>query len=204
ALVSVRRSMLAKGDWFVQDMGVLLDPFNPHGPLPDSVRLRAHPPSKHPFAGAEANCRKALRLGPLCSVLLAGSLGAQSVYTPYTFTTLAGLAGSYGSADGTGSAARFRVPFGVATDSSGNVYVADTDNYTIRKGFLPPPELTISLSGDPPSGIVVTWPTNAAGFTLQSTTTWFQPWSGAPIPPRRLSSPARTPSPTPSPARSSF
>src|SRR6266581_2664812 len=64
--------------------------------------------------------------------LLGGSLGAQSVYTPYTFTTLAGQA-SIGSADGTGSAARFYCPSGVATDSSGNVYVADQANNTIRK-----------------------------------------------------------------------
>src|SRR5712691_9063032 len=64
--------------------------------------------------------------------LLAGSLGAQSVYTSYTFTTLAGAA-SIGSADGTGSAARFYQPSGVATDSSGNVYVADSYNHTIRK-----------------------------------------------------------------------
>src|SRR6266481_276395 len=56
--------------------------------------------------------------------LLAGSLGDQSVYTPYTFTTLAGAA-SIGSDDGPGSAARFYYPSGVATDSSGNVYVAD-------------------------------------------------------------------------------
>ncbi|MEA2345472.1 MAG: hypothetical protein QOF63_3641 [Thermoanaerobaculia bacterium] len=48
-------------------------------------------------------------------------------------TTLAGLAGSLGSADGTGSAARFGLPYGVATDSSGNVYVADSYNNTIRK-----------------------------------------------------------------------
>src|SRR2546422_1043574 len=48
-------------------------------------------------------------------------------------TTLAGLAGSPGSADGTGSAARFYGPTGVATDSSGNVYVADYYNNTIRK-----------------------------------------------------------------------
>ena len=40
-------------------------------------------------------------------------------------TTLAGLAGSLGSADGTGSAARFNYPAGVAVDSAGNVYVAD-------------------------------------------------------------------------------
>ena len=48
-------------------------------------------------------------------------------------TTLAGLAGNSGSADGTGSAARFNYPCGVAVDSAGNVYVADTGNYTIRK-----------------------------------------------------------------------
>jgi streptogramin lyase len=48
-------------------------------------------------------------------------------------TTLAGTAGASGSADGTGSAARFNVPKGVAVDGSGNVYVADTSNHTIRK-----------------------------------------------------------------------
>ncbi|MGA2867171.1 MAG: hypothetical protein ABSF95_22060 [Verrucomicrobiota bacterium] len=47
-------------------------------------------------------------------------------------TTLAGLAGSSGSGDGTGSAARFDGPFGVAVDSAGNLYVADTGNNTIR------------------------------------------------------------------------
>src|SRR2546422_457511 len=57
---------------------------------------------------------------------------AQSVYTPYTFATLAGNAG-YGSADGTGADARFNAPFGAAVDSAGNVYVADTFNHTIRK-----------------------------------------------------------------------
>src|SRR5204862_5203108 len=40
-------------------------------------------------------------------------------------TTLAGSSGVAGSADGTGSAARFYYPQALAVDSSGNVYVAD-------------------------------------------------------------------------------
>ena len=50
-----------------------------------------------------------------------------------TVTTLAGAAGMWGQTDGPGSIARFSYPFGVATDSTGNVYVADTYNNTIRK-----------------------------------------------------------------------
>ena len=53
-------------------------------------------------------------------------------------TTLAGLAGSFGSADGAGSSARFDLPQGIALDGLGNVYVADTGNRTIRKGFPAP------------------------------------------------------------------
>jgi sugar lactone lactonase YvrE len=48
-------------------------------------------------------------------------------------TTLAGLAGSPGIADGTGRAARFTSPRGVAVDGSGNVFVADTGNNAVRK-----------------------------------------------------------------------
>jgi hypothetical protein len=62
-------------------------------------------------------------------------------------TTLAGLAGSPGSADGTGSAARFNQPFGVALDRWGNVYVADTDNDTIRK--ITPAGAVTTIAGIP-------------------------------------------------------
>ena len=48
-------------------------------------------------------------------------------------STFAGLAGNPGSRDGLGSQARFCNPHGVAVDSAGNLYVADTGNDTIRK-----------------------------------------------------------------------
>ena len=50
-------------------------------------------------------------------------------------TTLAGGYGgtSGGYADGVGTASYFNDPYGVAADSSGNVYVADTYNHMIRK-----------------------------------------------------------------------
>jgi hypothetical protein len=48
-------------------------------------------------------------------------------------TTLAGTAGQLGSADGTGPAARFSSPAGVASDGAGNLYVADSSNHTVRK-----------------------------------------------------------------------
>jgi sugar lactone lactonase YvrE len=54
--------------------------------------------------------------------------------TPNGFaSTLAGLAGSYGSADGSGSTARFYGPQGIAADNTGQLFVADTANSTIRK-----------------------------------------------------------------------
>ncbi len=49
-------------------------------------------------------------------------------------TTLAGLALSYGSTNATGSAARFRFPYGIVVDSAGNLYVTDSNNQDIRKG----------------------------------------------------------------------
>jgi sugar lactone lactonase YvrE len=47
-------------------------------------------------------------------------------------TTIAGST-TAGSADGVGSNASFNSPWGVAVDTSGNVYVSDQGNFTIRK-----------------------------------------------------------------------
>jgi sugar lactone lactonase YvrE len=62
-------------------------------------------------------------------------------------TTLAGAAGTAGSDDGTGAAARFHQPTGIAVDSAGNVYVADQRNAAIRK--ITPDGTTTTLAGIP-------------------------------------------------------
>ena len=60
-------------------------------------------------------------------------------------TTLAGLAGVAGSSDGTGSVARFNAPIDLAVDASGNVYVSDTGNLTIRQ--ISPAGVVSTLAG---------------------------------------------------------
>lgn len=65
----------------------------------------------------------------------------------YEFTTLAGDPDATGSTNGTGSAAQFDWPMGVAADSNGNVYVADTSNHTIRK--ISSAGVTSTLAGTP-------------------------------------------------------
>ena len=67
-------------------------------------------------------------------------------------STFAGTAGVSGSTDGTGAAARFNAPSGVAVDSSGNLYVTDSTNQTLRK-ITPAAEVTTlaGLAGSPGS-----------------------------------------------------
>jgi hypothetical protein len=77
-------------------------------------------------------------------------------------TTLAGLARSYGYADGTGNTARFHNPMGLATDSSNNVYVADNANQVVRK--VTSAGVVTTLAGYPGSSGAADGTGNAARF----------------------------------------
>jgi len=83
--------------------------------------------------------------------------------TPAGFvSTIAGLAGTAGSSNGTGSAARFRLPTGIAVDSAGTVYVSDSLDFTIRQGMVV--VLQIARLN---TQAVLSWPTSLSGYTAQ-------------------------------------
>jgi sugar lactone lactonase YvrE len=69
------------------------------------------------------------------------------VTTAHVKTLLAGGSGLPGSADGTGSTARFRSPGCLALDAAGNLLVADTGNHTIRR--IAPDGSVTTLAGSP-------------------------------------------------------
>jgi len=73
-----------------------------------------------------------------------------------SISLLAGSIGSYGNVDGTGAAARFTAPQTLAIDGTGNLYVSDSNNATVRK-------IT-------PGGVVTTWTgvPGATGLALDS------------------------------------
>lgn len=60
-------------------------------------------------------------------------------------TTIAGIAGTYGSADGPGNTATFKTPWDVTVDANGYVYVADAFNNTIRR--ISPTDTVTTIAG---------------------------------------------------------
>jgi hypothetical protein len=84
-------------------------------------------------AAARFNSPSGVAVDGAGNVFVADNNTIRKVTPSGVVTTLAGTAGLSGSADGTGAAARFNEPLGVAVDGAGNLFVADTGNNTIRK-----------------------------------------------------------------------
>jgi sugar lactone lactonase YvrE len=128
--------------------------------------------SKNNHAAGTAKTRGILipaMLLVLCLFLCPVGLCEESL----TITTLAGQAGVEGSANGTGSAATFYNPMGVAVDSSGNVYVADYFNSSIRMITSSGVVTTLAETGNCPMGVAVDGSSNiyvADGNTISKIT----------------------------------
>jgi hypothetical protein len=67
-------------------------------------------------------------------------------------TTIAGTARQYGNADGIGGAALFNVPAEIVSDGAGNAFIADRQNFVIRKLVLATREVT-TVAGNGQKGI---------------------------------------------------
>ena len=89
---------------------------------------------------------------------------------------LAGAIGGTGYYDGTGGAARFYNPFGIATDSSGNAYIADQSNHLIRR--VTPTGVVTTLAGSPGAASFVDGTGTAARFNTPTDLTVYEPTPG--------------------------
>ena len=74
-----------------------------------------------------------------------GNNRIRRVSTAGSVSTFAG-SGAAGDRDGTGTAAAFYMPYGVAADASGNLYVGDRQNHLIRK--ISPQGVVTTLAGN--------------------------------------------------------
>lgn len=103
----------------------------------------------------QLNNPSGLAIDPAGDVLIADhNNGTIRKWTPAGVTTIAGTAGILGGADGTGAAARFAAPLGLAVDAAGDVFVTDLVGATVRK--ITPAGVVTTVAGTAgKSGIVL-------------------------------------------------
>jgi sugar lactone lactonase YvrE len=77
-------------------------------------------------------------------------------------STLAGVAETFGYADGTATTAKFYNPYGIAVDAGGNVYVTENNNHLIRK--ITPSGVVSTVAGAALSAAYVDGTGTAARF----------------------------------------
>jgi sugar lactone lactonase YvrE len=98
--------------------------------------------------------------------------------TNWIVSTVGGVAGVHGSYDGIGTNALFFAPHGLAADGSGNLYIADTDNNTLRFGRAMSPVLQISLLANQ---VILSWPVSAGNFALETAASLSPPATWTPV-----------------------
>lgn len=86
-----------------------------------------------PVSGVPKGGPRALAVGPSGYLYFFVGSSLCKVKPGNAVIPVAGLPDQDGSADGSGTAALFNFPDGLAVDASENVYVADTNNHTIRR-----------------------------------------------------------------------
>ena len=79
-------------------------------------------------------------------------------------STIGGVPGVHGTTDGIRTNALFFMPWGVAVDRAGAVYVADAYNHTIRRGA---PAILLEIASAAPGQARISWPTSPSGFRLE-------------------------------------
>ncbi len=92
-------------------------------------------------------------------ILISATAGAQTV------STVAGIAGVVGSANGPAATSSFNNPHGVASDKQGNVYVADRYGHKIRK--ITPAGVVSTIAGSSSPGF-----TNGPGVSASFNEPW--------------------------------
>lgn len=101
------------------------------------------PAQTYVFTTLASNLGTSSRLNQPCglaidrdgSVIVAdtGNHAIRRISSNGLISTIAGVIGQRGNADGLGSVARFSRPTSVAVDSAGFIYIADSDNQTVRR-----------------------------------------------------------------------